>query len=175
MITLCNDIVSDSADGRLGTEKSPAIMLLGEGYDKTELTPSELAQALKSGFDSLYGDEKRGAITKFLMDDGWMKRSVAAAWLGPQISLPKPSQEPVSKTVAAETACRYWLISIMEAHKFRPKQKGDFYREANQNFQVGQRAFNRAWDDAIASTGRDGWRNAGRPRKNPDGKNHNTK
>jgi hypothetical protein len=164
-ITLCNDIVSDSADGLLGTEQSPAFMLLSKDYDETILKPSELAQALETGFDRVYGDEKRQTIAIFLMNHGWLRRSVAASWLGPQVSLPRPPQKRVSNTVKTQTSCRQWLMSAMEAHELRTKPKEDFYREAKQKFKVGRRAFNRAWDEAIASTGRDNWRKAGRPRK----------
>jgi hypothetical protein len=166
-ITVCNRIVSDCADGKLGTEQAPALMLLSEEYDETELKPSDLAQVLKTGFDRVYGDERRLKIAEFLIAHGWMKWSVATKWLGPQYSLPQPPQGRVATTAGGETSCRQWLTSTMEKHESRPKTKGAFFHEARQKFQVGRRAFNRAWDDAIGATGKANWRNAGRP-KSPD-------
>jgi hypothetical protein len=168
-ITVCNRIVSDSAEGKLGTEQLPALMLLSEEYDETKLKPSELAQALKTGFDRIYGDERRQKVAEFLIAHGWMKWSVATKWLGPQYSLPQPPQGRVSTTVAKETSCRQWLILIMEKHESRPKTKDEFFQEAKQKHQVGRRAFNRAWDDAIGATGRTNWRAPGRP-KSPTAK-----
>jgi hypothetical protein len=168
-ITVCDRMVSDSADGKLGTEQSPGLMLLSEEYDKTELKPSELAQVLKTGFDRVYGDEKRQKIAEFLIAHSWMKRSVATQWLGPQYSLPRPPQERVLTTAAKETSCRQWLASIMEEHESRTKTKDEFLQEAKQKYQVGQRAFNRAWDEASKATGKANWRSPGRP-KSPNAK-----
>lgn len=163
--------MSDSADGKLGTEQSPALMLLSEEYDEAELKPSDLAQVLKTGFDRVYGDERRQKIAKFLIAHSWMKRSVATQWLGPEYSLPRPPQGRVLTTAEKETSCRQWLTSIMKEHESRPKTKDEFFQEAKQKYEVGQRAFNRAWDEATRATGRANWRSPGRP-KSPNAKRH---
>jgi hypothetical protein len=81
--TICNDIVLHFSDEGSGIEQSEIFMLLSKDYDKTELTPLQLAQALKTGFDRIYGyEEKREAIAKFMKDHCWMKRAVADQWLG---------------------------------------------------------------------------------------------
>jgi hypothetical protein len=160
--------LSDSADGKLGIEQSPALMLLSEEYDEAELKPSDL-EVLKTSFDRLYGDERRLKIAEFLIAHGWMKRSVATQWLGPQYSLPRPPPGRVLTTAAKKTSCRQWLTLIMEEHESRPKTKDEFFQEAKQKYQVGQRAFNRAWDEAIRVTGKANWRAPGRP-KSPNTK-----
>ena len=94
-ITVCDRIVSDSADGKLGTEQSSALMLLSEEYDETDLKPSDLAQILKTGFDRVYSDKKREKIAKFLTDHGWMRRAAAAPWLESK-GYPLPPQWMIS-------------------------------------------------------------------------------
>jgi hypothetical protein len=81
-IEVCGRIVSDSSDGKLGTEQSPALMLLSRDYDETHLLPSELVQTLRIAFDGLSPKKQRRKIAGFLTDHGWMKRAVADQWLG---------------------------------------------------------------------------------------------
>ena len=166
-IEVCRNIVADSANGRLGSKQAPALMLLSSGYDETPLSPADLAQALKVGFDDLNGDEKMVAIAKFLTDDCWMKRRVAEQWL-PGISLPphiRPAQERILANALDEKKCKEWLKSEMEAHKEPPKRRQQYLEEAKQRYGVGPRPFRRAWDDAIKETASHHWRNPGRPKK----------
>jgi hypothetical protein len=171
-ITVCDRIVSDSADGKIGTEQSPALMLLSEEYDKAELKPSDL-EILQTSFDRVYGDERRQKIAEFLIAHGWMKRSVATQWVGPEIPLPRHIRlagESNSKTRMAEgTECLNWLKSEMEASEERSKKFGDFFEEAKNKYKVTARTFRTLWDRAIDETGRYKWRKAGRPRKSQHG------
>jgi hypothetical protein len=87
-IEVCGRIVSDSSDGKLGTKRSPALMLLSEDYDEITLKPSELAQNLKNAFDGLNSEKRRQSIATFLTDHFWMRRVAAAKWLGPEFHCP---------------------------------------------------------------------------------------
>ncbi len=64
-------------------------------------------------------------------------------------------------TKAAETKCREWLASLMRNGP--PKQSKDKYREeAKSLYNVGTKAFHRAWANAIAETGNNDWSKPGR-------------
>jgi hypothetical protein len=64
-------------------------------------------------------------------------------------------------TVKAEHDCHTWLTDMMRAGK--PTKKKTAYREeAQSQFGVGQRAFDRAWANAIATTGNTDWKKPGR-------------
>ena len=77
-----NRIVLDSAEGRLGTKKSPALMLLSAEYDKEELSPSGLDDLIRAGFADLAEDVRKRMVSEFLADHGWIRRSAAARWPG---------------------------------------------------------------------------------------------
>src|SRR5262249_28718149 len=145
---------------RLGTEKSPALMLLSNDYFKTLLAPSALAQFLQT-FDDLNGDDKDRAITNFLKDHCWIRRTVAAQWLGKDIPLPRPVPPHQERPVG----CKKWLISEMKANEEKPKPYEAYQNEAKQRFGVGPQPFRRAWREAIRVTGRASWQNPGRPKK----------
>jgi len=164
---ICDDIVLHFSDEGSGIQQSEIFMLLSKDYDKTELTPSQLAQALKTGFDRIYGDEKRQEIAKFLIAHGWMKRAAASKWLGPDIPLPRhiwPAQESILKTKAADKAkCLNWLKSEMQASKERTKKV--VFQEAKHKFKVTVRTFSALWNQAINETESYEWRKPGRPKK----------
>ena len=66
----------------------------------------------------------------------------------------------------AETACREWLIALMDSSlKQRPKPKAHYQREALSEFEgLSIRSFHRAWDAAIAKT-HSHWDRPGAPKK----------
>jgi hypothetical protein len=160
-ITVLRNIVSDSAEGGLGTEQSPALMVLSNDYFKTLLAPSAFAEFLHT-FDNLNGDDKDCAIINFLKDHCWIRRAVAAQWLGKDIPLPRPV--PLLERPAI-VGCKKWLISEMKANKEKPKPYEAYQNEAKQRFGVGPQPFRRAWREAIKVTGRASWQNPGRPKK----------
>jgi hypothetical protein len=162
-ITVFRNIVSDSAEGCLGTEQSPALMLLSDDYFKIDLVPSALAEFLHT-FDDLSGDNKDRAIINFLKDHCWIRSTVAALWLGKDIPLPRPvrsPQEPAS--MPAIGRCQKWLISKREDK--RKSESFDAYRdEAKKEFGVGPHQFRKlVWDEVIPKD--HPWRKQGRPRK----------
>ena len=163
-ITVVRNIVSDSAEGRLGTEQSPALMLLSNDYFKTLLAPSALAQFLQT-FDDLNGDDKDRAITNFLKDHCWIRRTVAAQWLGKDIPLPRPvppPQERALKTTVVE--CKKWLVSEIKANKVKTKLFPAYRDEAKKKFGVGPYQFrHRVWNAVVPADHH--WRKHGRPRK----------
>ena len=109
-IAVCGDIVSDSADGRLGNEQFPSLMLLSIDYDETPLPPLKLAETLRIAFDGLSPKKRGQKIAGFLTDHGWMRSAVADQWLGSsdkdQIETSSdfyelPTQEPAGARQAA--------------------------------------------------------------------------
>lgn len=64
-------------------------------------------------------------------------------------------------TAAAERECQEWLVRLMRAG---PKQraKARYRAEAQERFGVTARAFERAWGQAVAETGRQDWSKPGR-------------
>jgi hypothetical protein len=71
----------------------------------------------------------------------------------------------LASTIAAEDRCRKWLVDLMVDGKTSSGPKRDYAREARERFQVGSRAFARAWDAAIQETGNTSWRAPGRKPK----------
>jgi hypothetical protein len=71
----------------------------------------------------------------------------------------------LASTIAAEDRCRKWLVDLMVDGKTPSGPKRDYAREARERFQVGSRAFARAWDAAIQETGNTSWRAPGRKPK----------
>ena len=160
-ITVFKNIVSDSAEGRLGAEESPALMLLSDDYFKIDLVPSALAKFLHT-FDDLNGDGKDRAITNFLKDHGWIRRTVAARWLGKDIPVPRPV--PPHQERLAIVLCRKWLTSEKKANKGKSKSFDAYRDEAKKEFGVGPHQFRKlVWDKVIPKD--DPWRKHGRPRK----------
>jgi len=82
---------------------------------------------------------------------------------------PAPEKVADSHCIAradAESACREWLIALMEASlKQRPKPKAHYQREALSEFEgLSIRSFHRAWDAAIVKT-HSHWDRPGAPKK----------
>ena len=69
-----------------------------------------------------------------------------------------------ASTIAAETRCTEWLAAMM---RDGPPQTGkpDYLRQAQEQFGISQRGFNRAWGVAVARTGNRDWIKPGRRSK----------
>jgi hypothetical protein len=85
---VCRWIEMDSAEGRLGTEGSPALKLLSKEYNDTPMPPSALVKTIENAFDGMNGKDKDRAITKFLIDHCWINLVAAAQYRGKPISPP---------------------------------------------------------------------------------------
>ena len=72
----------------------------------------------------------------------------------------QPKKPPPPTTAGAETRCKEWLIDLMKAGP-RKKGKDDYQKEAEKQFNVGTRAFIRAWMNAVAETGNKDWSKPG--------------
>jgi hypothetical protein len=73
----------------------------------------------------------------------------------------------VTKTTSRD-ACRKWLIDLMRASPtVRPKAKAVYWGEAQSKWpnSLSERAFNGAWDEAVAAAGAVAWSAGGRPKK----------
>lgn len=67
---------------------------------------------------------------------------------------------PPPTTVGAETRCKEWLIGLMKAGPPK-KRKPEYRTEAKALYDVGSRAFRRAWANAVAETGNNDWSRSG--------------
>ena len=74
----------------------------------------------------------------------------------------RDSDDHSQSTVADETKCRKWLIALMTGNSKPEKTKAAYKKEAQVEFSVGGRAFDRAWTRAIEETGNGNWSRAGR-------------
>ncbi|MFO1352326.1 MAG: hypothetical protein U1F68_17300 [Gammaproteobacteria bacterium] len=72
---------------------------------------------------------------------------------------------PSRRTAVQEAECCKWLVEMMKPSENPGHPKAHYREEAQRRFNVGTRAFDRAWDSAIAKTGRIQWKAAGRKPK----------
>jgi hypothetical protein len=160
-ITVCRNIISDSAEGRLGTKQSPAFVFASDDYFVTPLAPLQFAHFLHT-FGDLNGDDRYRAIVKSLKDHGWIRRTVAARLLGKDIPLPRPVRPPRDQALIGR--CKKWLMSEIEANKEKTKSFVAYNDEAQKKFGVGLYQFrHRVWDEVVSKDHH--WRKPGRPRK----------
>ncbi len=76
-----------------------------------------------------------------------------------------PGSDTPSSTVRDEKDCREWLMQQMRAG-LQHGNKNYYFQIAKKKFNnLPQRAFNRAWADAVTETGAITWREPGRRRK----------
>jgi hypothetical protein len=68
-------------------------------------------------------------------------------------------------TIGAETECFEWLCEEMQAGP-QNGAKPEYEAEAIATFGVSQRAFNRAWANAVRANPDSNWGKSGRPKKN---------
>jgi hypothetical protein len=68
---------------------------------------------------------------------------------------------------SAESQCKRWLINEMQGSPLRrPMSKDAYWRDATSQFNgLRRRAFDRAWADAVQSTGATVWTLSGAPKK----------
>ena len=72
-------------------------------------------------------------------------------------------------SVAAETNCLKWLTNLMRDHPQPHRVKSDYREEARQKFSgLSGRAFVRAWDGALKTTGATEYSKAGRRSQKAD-------
>ena len=74
---------------------------------------------------------------------------------------PRP-EPPQSGTKGAETKCKRWLIALMSDDGKPEKTKTAYQTEAQAEFEIGTKAFRRAWANAIEETGNTDWSTPGR-------------
>ncbi len=79
-----------------------------------------------------------------------------------QSSIDALFDDPSQSTGAAETKCRKWLTALMTGNSKPEKTKAAYKKEAQAEFSVGVRAFDRAWTRTIEETGKGDWSRAGR-------------
>lgn len=77
----------------------------------------------------------------------------------------RPADVKPATTIAAENRCKEWLKRLMADGQKPQRSKVAYTKEASERFQVGARAFARAWDTAIRETG--SWSAPGRKPSKP--------
>jgi hypothetical protein len=166
---ICLEIEADLRGGRFMPQDISGIMLLSEEYSETTLNSREAIKILDTAFAGMAETARRKSVAHFFNDHGWINSPIAIKYFqakGYNIKpRPRPTQKHILTTAAAETRCRNWLINEMRANIQPPRRKAAYAAEAKAEFQVGPRAFSRAWDGAIQETKRFNWRNSGRPKK----------
>jgi hypothetical protein len=94
----------------------------------------------------------------------WERHEIEAAF--PPYMLVQKDSDSASTNPSGngEDECRKWLVQLMQQS---PKQhpKPFYEAEARQNFNIGSRAFIRAWEAALKETGNRDWNLSGRRRK----------
>lgn len=63
-------------------------------------------------------------------------------------------------TAKGSNDCEKWLINLMVTGR-KTKNKPDYLSDAKSKFKVSERAFDRAWSNAIQSTGKADWKKPG--------------
>jgi len=112
-------IVLDSAEGRLGTEASPALMLLSKDFDEKDenykthsekgflLSPSGLENTIRNAFGGLVPDVRAYEIAEFLTKHCLVKRSEAPWWRNGTLSSQAGGRVPrVAKRPTRERATK---------------------------------------------------------------------
>ena len=64
-------------------------------------------------------------------------------------------------TVRSENLCREWLEGLMADDSAPDRPKRDYHSEAKEKFGVGAKAFQRAWNNAVAATENTNWSRPG--------------
>lgn len=80
------------------------------------------------------------------------------------LSEPEEEEQPDERdlSIKAETECRRWLVGLMGNHSKPEKAKPEYADAAKEKFEIGAKAFIRAWAEAIKETGNTGWSRPGR-------------
>lgn len=144
---------------------------------------NELIRALQNGGITCYGLEEDDGSSQPIPDIHWIDlcfwyesplilagpkeyyRS-GTRWYGLKFlakSIKKIwSTPPVASTVPDETACQSWLEGLMANNSTQDEAKKFYQDEAKQKYNVGTKAFNRAWANAITAIGNTNWGKPGR-------------
>jgi hypothetical protein len=72
-----------------------------------------------------------------------------------------PPEPPQTTTIGAETKCKQWLIGLMSGNSRPDRLKSAYRDDARDEFNVGTKAFDRAWGNAVAETGNTAWSRPG--------------
>jgi hypothetical protein len=75
--------------------------------------------------------------------------------------------------ITSRNECTRWLCDLMRGSpEGKPKPKDDYWQDARKSWPrtLSERAFLKAWDDAVVELGADNWSKGGRPRKPPQSK-----
>ena len=67
-------------------------------------------------------------------------------------------------TIRDETSCQKWLEGLMADGSVPDRPKQEYRAEAQKEYSVGTKAFNRAWANALVKTGNTNWSRPG-PKK----------
>jgi hypothetical protein len=126
-------------------EDISGIMLLSEEYSETALNSCEAIKILDTAFAEMAETARRKSVAHFFNNHGWINSPIAIKYFqakGYKIKpRPRPTQKHIRATVAAETRCNEMRANIQP-----PQRKPAYAAEAEAKFQVGPRAFSRAWD-----------------------------
>jgi len=92
-----------------------------------------------------------------------LDRELANIAASPEGDTPAPQPKPPdNQSIAAETRCKKWLINLMNDTDGPEKTKTAYRTEAQDEFGVAAKAFNRAWSSAVTETGKTAWSKPGR-------------
>lgn len=92
-----------------------------------------------------------------------LDRELANSTTLPEGDTPAPQPKPPdNQSIANETRCTKWLITLMNDTDGPEKTKTAYRTEAQDEFGVAAKAFNRAWGSAVAETGKTAWSKPGR-------------
>ncbi len=80
--------------------------------------------------------------------------------------IPDPIRDPQSDK-DNEKECKEWLEELMAGDSSKTQAKVNYQQEAKSKFNVGTKAFLRAWDDAISSSKNTKWSKPGRIKSKP--------
>ena len=95
-----------------------------------------------------------------LIDFAEWARALPSKWDLPPQFPGRPTFSAIG-TIGRETACKAWLIELMQDNSKPEKSRDEYKKEALPKFKIGERAFQRAWSGAIQETGNANWSKPG--------------
>ncbi len=105
---------------------------------------------------------RRGVGAQFKVEIEVSRAGICHLWPDLLETPPGQGNSRQIATIAAETRCKNWLIELMSKDGPPDRPKPQYRSEAKSEYSVGTRAFDRAWQNAIAKTGNSAWSNPGR-------------
>jgi hypothetical protein len=91
-------------------------------------------------------------------------RTIAAAWGETPAFLYPETRTAGHPTSRGENQCQKWLEGLMAGDSRPDKPKNQYFAHAQAQFNVSRRGFDRAWGNAISTTGNANWKKSG-PKK----------